>query len=207
MRPSTRAYRDIITVLSPSWLSGLLAVTIGLVITGGVIITFSFNNTSFQQQLVAWQSTQPTKALTTPDQTLTQNDRPTLAGSWPLLTVWGLVGLLVYALTMAIVRAITNANELRESLNYVNADHHSQIETVTEQLVLRIVSAAILISLLAVFIKQVVPYSITAAHATSSNIISLDGGLYALLSFLMVVLSIHLQTIFFRLSMGKVRVF
>src|ERR1700751_5790038 len=82
--------RPLTLLLTPSWLSGLLAVTAGLVVSVGVIIVFSLNNSSVQQQLIAWQSTKAGPALTTPDHTLPENDHPTLRGSWPLILVWSL---------------------------------------------------------------------------------------------------------------------
>jgi hypothetical protein len=194
-------------LLTPSWLSGLVAVVVGLAFSIGVVVVFEANNSSLQQQLLAWQQNQPQKALTTPDQTLPQSDKPTLQGSWPLLLLWSLAGLVIYAIAAAIVRSLARAEELRESLDYVNARPRAMLAETAEHLLLRGIAAVVLIVFLVAFWHQVVPYSITAAHASAADVLSLDGGLYALLSFALIALSIHVQTILLRLALGRARVF
>ena len=58
---------------------------------------------------------------------------------------------------------------------------------------------------LQLFFKEVIPYSITAAHAGAVELPGATGGLYTLLAFLIIVVSIQLQTIFLRLATGRVR--
>src|SRR5437868_2619258 len=88
-------------LLAPSLFSAAVAIFAGLVVTIGVIAAFETHDSSVQQQLVAWQPevTQQT-TLTTPGQSLPENDHPTLKGSWPLIILWSFVGLAVYAVTM-----------------------------------------------------------------------------------------------------------
>jgi hypothetical protein len=50
----TKDKKIISLLLSPSWFSGVLAVIVGLVLSVGVIVAFSANNSSIQQQLVSW---------------------------------------------------------------------------------------------------------------------------------------------------------
>jgi|GEM_PF-1039499 len=194
-------------LLAPSSLSGLLAILIGLVITGGVLIVFATNDSAVQQQLIAWQPHNTPKALTTPSQHLEESDKPTLKGSWPLLIVWSGVGLIVYGIAMAIVRSISSAKELTEELEYVNAKPVLELEIAVEHFIGRFVSATIAIGLCAVFVKQVIPYSITAAHAAAADILSGTGLEYSLLSFAIVVVTLHIITIFSRLAVGRVRIF
>src|SRR4051812_20164232 len=96
------------SLLSPSWLSGLVAVLVGLGITVGTILTFSFDTSAIQQQLLSWQQHQPSHALTTPDQ-FVSDPKPSLQNTWPLLLVWGAVGLLVYVLAINVIQALSNA--------------------------------------------------------------------------------------------------
>lgn len=197
-------------LLAPSWLSAMLAIVAGLVITLGVLLAFSFNTSAIQRQLVSWQQSQPAKPerpLTTPDQTVHTNKRPTPKDSWPLLVVWAGVGLLVYALTAAIIHSASDAEALRESMGYVNARPGEQLRTAFGHLFLRGIALAILVALVYLFFKQVIPYSITAAHAGAVELPSASGGFYALLAFLIIVVSIQLQTVFLRLATGRVRVF
>jgi hypothetical protein len=194
-------------LLTPSWLSGLVAVVAGLVISVGVIGAFEANNSQLQQQLVAWQQTRPQPALATPGQTVPQDNRPTGQNSWTLLLLWSLVGLVVYGLVATTARSLGRAEGLRESLNYVHANPRTLLAYTAEHLLLRSIAAIALVGFAAAFVKQVVPYGITAAHASAGDVMSLDGILYALLSFALIAMSLHLMTILLRLALGRVRVF
>lgn len=204
---STEDRRLLGVLLKPSWLSALVAIVAGLVVSVGVITAFELHNSTVQQQLVAWQQTKPQPALTTPDQTLPENDRPTVAGSWPLLVVWSLIGLAVYVIATAVVRSLAQAEALRESLDDVHARPRQLVATTVEHVLLRVVALIILVILFRVFLKQLLPYSITAAHASAADFWSATGILYACLSFAMIVVSLHIQTIFLRLSLGRARIF
>lgn len=194
-------------LLTPSFFSGVIAVLVGIVVTGGVLIAFASNTSSIEQQLIGWQPHNTPSSLTTPDQTLVENDKPTLKGSWPLLVVWSLVGLVVYAIAMSIARSLSDAKELTEELEYVNAKPALELEVAVEHFLARAVSGVVVICLLVVLVRQVIPYSITAAHAAAADIASGSGAEYALLSFAIIVVTLHVITIFTRLAVGKVRVF
>ena len=194
-------------LVTPSWLSGLIAVSAGLIVSVGVIIAFSVNISSVQQQLTVWQQNQPTRELTKPSQIVTSNDHPQIKDSWPLLVVWAGVGLLVYIITAAIVHGLSSAEALRESMGYVNSKPLVALEITAGHIVLRIVATIALIALVRIFIKEIIPYGITAAHASASDLLSATGLLYAVLAFAIIVVTIHIQTIFLRLALGRVRVF
>jgi ABC-type antimicrobial peptide transport system permease subunit len=193
-------------LLSPSWLSALIAIIAGLVISIGVIAAFTANNSTIQRQLVSWQQNQPAEEIKpfAPDPAA---NKPTLKNSWPLLIVWSVIGLVVYTIAGAIIHSISKAEEMHESLGYVNADRDKMIRMTAQQLLLRVLAAIGLGVLVSLFIKTVIPYSITAAHASASDFFSVTGVLYLILSFAIVVVCLHLQTIFLRLSLGRVRLF
>ena len=195
-------------LLTPSWISGLIAVVVGLTVSIGVVVAFEAHNSLLQQQLLSWQRPQQAQpVLTTPNQTLVQNDHPSIQSTWPLLVVWSLVGLVVYIIAASIARSAAQAENLRESLGYVNARPHAIIVSTAEHIVLRIMMVAILISFTLAIWHLAVPYSITASQASAADFFSLDGGLYALLSFALIAVSLHIETILLRLVMGRVRVF
>jgi hypothetical protein len=206
---SAQDRQHLLALLTPSWLSGLLAVAAGLFLTVGVLLAFSLNNSSIQQQLIAWQANkpQPTQTLTTPNQTLIENDHPTIKGSWPLIVVWSLIGLITYTIAASVMHTIGQAEELRESLDYVNAQPRSLLIVTAEHAAMRLMAAIILIGMVTLFIKESIPYGITAAHASAADVASLSGALDALLAFAVIALSIHLQAIFVRLALGRLRVF
>src|ERR1039458_1049147 len=92
-------------VLAPSWLSGLVVVLSGLIVTAGAIITFSLNNSAFKQDLIGWEQSHANTGLSVTGQSL-QPVNPTLANSWPLILVWAVVGLVTYIIAAAIIRFI-----------------------------------------------------------------------------------------------------
>lgn len=193
-------------LLEPSWLSGLVAVVGGLIVTVGVLLVFAFNSTVVQQQVLSWEHSHSQTELTATGQVVPPNVKPTLASTWPLLIVWGAVGLLVYFIMMTIVHAISEAKFLKDSLEYVNARPNMIIEKVLEHTALRLIAAVILILLIRLFVRDALPYSITAAHVASDTH-SLRGILYEVLSFASVTFMLQLLTVFLRLSFGKARIF
>jgi hypothetical protein len=199
--------QQIVRLLKPSFFSGTMAVLAGLTVTLGVLVIFATQNSSVQQQLIAWQTKPAHLTTVNENQYIVENDRPTLSGSWPLLIVWAFVGLGVYVLTMTLVHSVGRAKDLTESMDYVNAKPAWQLEVAVEHFVMRLISTIIFVCLVAVLMKQVVPYSITAAHASALEIATPNGVLYAFLSLAIVVVTVHVQVIFLRLAVGKVRVF
>jgi hypothetical protein len=193
-------------LLEPSWLSGFIAVTAGLVVTVGVMLIFSFNNSQMHQQLVNWENTaQP--ALSLPGQDVPGSDNNSLQNTWPLLAFWMIIGLIVYILVEGIVRGLRNAAELRRELTYVHAQRDVLLKNAGESVLVRLLSAIVWLIFTEIFFKRVIPYSITAAQASVSDILNLNSALDALLSFSMIVLSVHVQAIFLRLAAGRPRLF
>lgn len=194
-------------LLTPSWLSGMIAVMAGLILSAGVILVFSLNTSSFQQQLIVWQQDQPERALTQPGTYVGSEGRPQLKDSWPLLVVWAGVGLIVYMITAALVHSLSNAAAIRQSMGYVHANPTKTLEITVGHIILRLIAAVALVIMVKIFIDQVIPYAITAAHASASDLVSVTGILYAFVAFAIVAVSLHLQTIFLRLTLGRARIF
>jgi hypothetical protein len=92
-------------------------------------------------------------------------------------------------------------------MGYMNARPGDQLRVAAGHLILRGLALAILVILVYLFFKEVMPYSITAAHAGAVELPGASGGLYALLAFLIIFVTVQLQTIFLRLATGRVRVF
>jgi hypothetical protein len=207
IRISSEDRRLLGLLLTPSWLSGLVAVVLSLVISVGVIGAFEAHNSLLQQHLLSFQQSKPQRALTKPSDTLPQNDHPSLKTTWPLLLIWSLVGLLVYIMAASIIHSAGQAEDLRESLDYVNARPRAVLASTAEHIALRVVAGGLLISFTWAIWHQVIPYSITAAHASAADVLSVDGGLYALVSFALIAVSLHIDTILLRLTLGRARVF
>ncbi len=194
-------------LLSPSWLSAVIAITLALVISIGAIVAFEIHNDSLTQQLLTWQQTsKPQEKLTTPDQ-IVASEKPTIQTSWPLLVLWSMTGLLVYSIAAGIIHSFAKAEEVRESLNYMNSEPKALLATTAEHLILRVLGSILLVGSAIAFWKLIVPYSITASHAAAADLFSLDGVLFTLISFSLILVSAHALTICLRLALGTVRVF
>lgn len=193
-------------ILTPSWVSGLTAIAIALLLTGGTIIVFLQNTGSLEHQLISWQA-QSTKPLTTPDETLPENDQPNLASSWPLIIFWSLVGLAVYAISTYIVHTATRTAHFNKTLQTLKKQPTNVLESLVEHMALRIVAFVTLVWLASVFVRWIIPYCILVSHASATDLASASGILYALLSMAIITVSLHLMAIFLRLSLGKTRIF
>lgn len=194
-------------LLMPSWLSGLLAVVAGIIVTGGVILAFSAHTSNIQQQLIIWQNNRPVQALTTSGQVLPENDKPTLAGSWPLLLFWASLGFVVYFLATGLARSIRNAAAFRETLGYTHVNKEQLVRSEIEIISTRTIIGVLWLVFIAATFRYVIPYSIIAAHASSSDLVSMQGAEFALLSFASITLCIQVHAIFLRLLSGRLRTF
>jgi hypothetical protein len=195
-------------LLEPSWLSGLIAVLCGLIVTVGIIVAFSYNNSDVQQQIIGWQSTSiPALSLTLPGEAPPGTTVNSLQNTWPLLGFWMIVGLIVYFVVEAAVRGLNQVAEFRRELGYVNADKDFLVREAIEIVAIRLLAAAFWLFFIELFFKRIIPYSILAGHASAAAPGSAVSFLYALLSFTMIALSLHLQTIFLRLVAGRSRLF
>lgn len=210
--------RDVITTqqqlespFTPSWLSAIAAIIGGLLVSVGVIVAFSFHSGSIQQQLLAWEITNPKyeKPLTTPEQndTLEEIGRPTLQDSWTLIIVWSLVGLLTYGIAASIIKSVNDFLELKKTFDYANTDPQLILRNMIRRILWRILASIVLAISLLLFIQRVIPYGITVSRASASDLLSFTGIIYALLSFAMIAACLHGMTILLRYAVGKVRLF
>jgi len=192
-------------VLAPSWLSGLVIVLAGLIVTGGAIITFSLNHSAFKQDLIGWEQGHSNSLSITGQST--QAVSPTLANSWPLIIVWAGVGLITYTVAVAIVRFVLETIEFRRQLDYVHADRTSMLEVTVEHLVTRIVASLLLIMTVLLFVYHLFPDAISAGRTSAADKFTASGLKYAAFAFIMTAICIYFATVFLRLALGKARVF
>jgi phosphotransferase system glucose/maltose/N-acetylglucosamine-specific IIC component len=193
-------------ILTPSWLSGLIAIAAGLIVTVGVIITFNFKDTIAQQRLTIWQNTS-SPALTLPGESPPGTTTNSLQNTWPLIGFWIIVGLLVYLIVEAGMKAVNDVNELKEELDYVHARRDVLIRESAVALLIRLLAMLVWLFFIEVFFKRIIPYSITASHDSVGNLKHLDALRDVGLSFLIIAASIHVHTFFLRVALHRSRVF
>lgn len=192
--------------LTPSWLSGLIAVSAGLALTIGAIIVFSLHNSSFEQQLVIFQSSTPQPSLTAPGQAPPGSNNNTIQNTWPVILFWASVGLGVYFLIETITHFVSTEREVLQEINYVHADRHKIIKTNVELLIFRLLVLIFWVIFINVFFKRLIPYAVTAASVSASDLASLSGLIYGLLAFGLVAIGCHINVLFLRLYLRRTRI-
>jgi hypothetical protein len=173
-------------LLTPSWLSGLLAFVLGFIFSVGIIVAFNFNNSAFQRQLKTYEDTSHTQAtLTLPGETPPEVQN-SLQNTWPLIAFWGMIGLAVYFVVEFFIKGIDNV----------------------QYLIVRFVSAVVWLVFLDYFIKRIIPYAIQASDNSVTKTASIEIKiLYGLLSFTLITVGLHINVIFLRLALMKTRIF
>ena len=199
----------LILLLTPSAFSGFIDVVTGIAVTISTIIISSFQSSSFQQELFNYRSGQTANNLTYGSQRINQGlDSNLLLSNLPLLLFWALVGTVIYLFATSVVGALRNAAEFQDELEFVNADRNDLLKTAIFQLSIRLGVVFVWIFYIRFFFHSLLPYSIAAAHAASSvGLVSINGLAYALLAFLVLVIGMHIHTVFFRTLLLKPRIF
>lgn len=192
-------------VLKPSWLSGLVIICAGLIVSIGSIITFSLSHSSFKQELLSWQQSRTHAALPLIGQS-TQTVNPTIQNTWPLILLWALVGLVIYVIAASIVRLILQIIEFRKELDYVHANRRSMVRTTVEHIFMRLIAAILLISLGLLFIDRILPFAVSESSTAQAHLLSVHGGWFAFASFALTALTFYVGSVLLRLTFGKSRI-
>lgn len=170
----------------------------------GIISVLSFNDSSLKQYLLSWEHNRNYSSSSS--QSLSNETiNPTLRNSWPLIFVWGIVGLFTYAVAAAVIKFILETIEFRKEMNYVHANVRSMLVVTVEHIVMRLIAAALLVVLGLKYADRILAYSINAGNISAKHISSATGVRYIVEVFLLNVVAIHIVTILLRLMFGKAR--
>lgn len=154
-------------MLTPSWLSGLIACLIALAIVGGTLALPHFNSYLNQGVLGLHTVTQHntlTNAFQTVSERLSNNNAVNTA---LLFVLWCPVGLAVYYIAESIVRGLTHIDSLSHEFGYVNANRESMRRAIIWRAVLRIAAVAGWWLALHFTLYKVIPYAIATARVTT----------------------------------------
>ncbi|HUA13070.1 MAG TPA: hypothetical protein VL989_01045 [Candidatus Sulfotelmatobacter sp.] len=198
--------RRYIAVLTPSWLSGLVCIILGLGVTLGVVIAFDFNASGLQHQLIGFEHTPSSQpALTLPGQTAPMPAASSLQNTWPLIAFWAVVGLIVYFIAEAIVKAVLEAREFSSELSYVHARRDLLIKTAWQNVALRLAIGFVWLVFIDLSLKRIIPLAISSAHkaAIGGFVSSLWHGFAC---FVLIALCLHINIVFLRLMLRRTRV-
>jgi hypothetical protein len=194
-------------LLSPSWLSGLVAVTLAICLVALTIASIHYKGSTLQIQVQNFQD-QRSQATAANYNGIDNPTHGRLVEDLPLIAFWSLLGLVVYMFAENIVTGLQHLNQLRDSLTYVHADRHKTLIEAVERLAIRVAVLAIWLPYIVFFFHEVIPYCITTAEAAGAQSLSMfTAGGYVLLAISVFFVTTHLHAILLRLLLLKPRAF
>lgn len=196
--------KKLVLLITPSWWSGLTAVTITLLIIGTAYIRTSSSGGLVKDGVTGFQSLfvfSPIYHRLT--DALAQNN---LASNIPLLLFWSIVGAVVYLIAAWLFTVITKTAALEQTLFYENVSRHSFLESLAVSFGLRLLAVFVWLVYCALFFKSVLPATVAAGKmAAMSSLTSSLGPL--LLAVVTLFVAIHLHVVFIRMILLRTRVF
>lgn len=191
-------------LLKPSWLSGLIAVVVSLVIVVGTVAMIHYNGSSWQLLLSHQQHHTVESNSVAFEQQVTKN---VFVSNLPLLVFWAGVGMIVYSFIIALSDVFRNVLELKEEMHYVHANRKRLLRQAVLHLVLRATFLAVWVACVHYTIHVLLPYIIALAYAGSGDIGWLYNSTYLVGALIISAISLHLHTVLLRLVLLKPRLF
>jgi hypothetical protein len=197
----------IVSLLLPSWLSGIFALIIGLVIFWGPFLLIHYGTTA-QQGFIGLNSAYQQSSLSVIEHNVSSHFLGSqLLSSVIFLAFWGAVGLVVYLLAYNTVRRAGDIFSLVKQLGYVHVVRHQLIQYHLRRGLLRILAVGAWCLLLPFLVYRLVPFSIAAAHASAMSGSLASNWLLSLLFCLCCILAIHVLIVLLRLMVLRTRLF
>lgn len=193
-------------LVTPSWLSGLVAVVASLALVTTAAVTLHYNGSSLQ---LLRQTQADSQSVIAQD---SNSVNANLTANWfvsdiPLLVLWGAVGWLAYLLVTQTIRAFTNAIDLHSELQYVHANRRQQLQQIFLRFGIRLILLVTWLLYAEFTIHVLVPYIMALADAGSGGLGWLADTTYLLSAMGLTVVCVHLHTVMLRLVLLRPRVF
>lgn len=194
-------------LLTPSWLSNVLGLFVGLVVVAGAIIMSHYQGSQLQQEIFEDHSQSAGTATGSYHTIINNISNNHVIGVAPLFILWAGVGLAVYYFAVNIVGALTNVLQLKHQLNYVNASRQALVRQAVTRLVVRLLALLAWFGFIKLSLDIVLPYVLSAAHAASPTLASPSNIAIALLAVIIMYADVHVHAVFLRLMALKPRLF
>lgn len=199
--------RLFVAFLMPSWLSGLIAVAVGVSILGGTIALTHLGGTVQQGLLGLGQAYQGTSIGGEVHSVSTKFTSNSYLNNGLLFVLWGTIGLVVYSIAQSAVNEIRNANELIRELDFVHADRHAMIMNAVLRGVVRFGGLIAWAVLMRYTLYKFIPYTIAAVHNTALRLTSVSDWERSLLATLGCMVCVQILIVLLRLAMMRTRLF
>ncbi|CAN5140047.1 hypothetical protein BH09PAT3_BH09PAT3_0500 [soil metagenome] len=199
--------KNALLLLTPSWITNVVGVALGVLVTAGVIVLSRYQGSELRQQIFDVKANTPTNSSAASYQSVADNiaNNNFLAAA-PLLIVWACVGLVVYFFAMSIARSFGEAFQLHDQLEYVHSSRSDLIKEALLHLVIRALAVLGWFLFIKLSLSILVPYALAAANIASQSL-SLSNIGYALLAVIVLYVDICIHAVFLRLIVLKPRLF
>lgn len=191
-----------VELLKPSWLSGVLCVFLGLVVSVGTVVINNYKSSPLRLDIIDYKSSHTLSNITSNG--ILSN---TLVKNLPLLLFWVVVGIVVYICAANIMRALSNTAEMKSEMEYVHANKHDIIVSAIEELGFRIGALLAWVVYIVFFFRHIVPYCVDLSLVGAGQLHTVTGYGYVMLSIVVLAVSLHINVILLRLLLLRPRVF
>jgi hypothetical protein len=195
-----------VEALLPSWVSLLLAIILAFGLATWVITSFTLQHSGYAQLLGHPDSSSTQPSLTLPGQNPPGGNTNSLQSTLPLIAFWGAVGLVVYFIVQLAIDTISNFKEFNRELYYVHAKRDIVLRNTRSFLIYQILTVVVWLYFLDMFFKWLIPDSIMLAHDSVMAPNLLHAIIDVFYSCLIIIGSMHLNTIFLRIAFRRPRV-
>jgi hypothetical protein len=195
------------SLLLPSWLSGVIALIIGLIIFAGPFLLLHFGTTAQEGFLGLHIVYQHSSLTTIAHSVSTQFLGNPHVGQAVFVGFWGAVGLVTYLIGESLVRRAENFFTIVQEFGYVHVARHQLFQYHLVRSAVQILAVIAWCILLSLFIYKILPYSIAAAQLSSEPGATSSNWLTSLAYSAGCILAIHALTVFLRLMVLRPRVF
>lgn len=199
--------RKLLVILTPSSLSLFISIFLSIGAMVAIGVSYSAGKGSIYNYLFGTGSS--ADLINSSKSTLSAlND--TILGNATLNKVlyfafWMVVGLVVYIILYAVLRGGGAAGEELKEASYANIKREHILQDYAIKSIVRLAAVFGLIVFNILFIKVFLPYVSLATKSATNQLISLQGVAYCLVSFLVLIVSCHIEVVLFRFIALKVR--
>jgi hypothetical protein len=199
-----------IELITPSWLSVIVALVVAIGLIVWVILSFELKKTGYTSILthpggIGASAHQP--VLTLPGQNPPNSNTTSLQNTWPLIAFWGMIGLVAYFVVDLIISTLASFNHFNQELSYVHAKRDKLLRNAVELLIVRLADVAIWLFFIDDFFKKLIPKSINLSHHSLHAVNMVQSIEDVSLAFAIIFVAMHLHAIFLRIAFRRPRLF
>jgi hypothetical protein len=191
-------------LLSPSLLSGFIAVTIGLLVEG-TAVAIALSGSALNQELFS--AHQASAGTFTDYHTILNNlGRYQFINDLPIYLFWIGNGVVVYLLTMWVYRGLAKGVRIEHELKYVHINQKSLLMHTMIDFCIRVITTICGLFFIKYSFDYLLPYALKTAH-TFATAVTIVNFAFTLLSVVLIIVACGVITVGLRLLALRYRLF